>query len=161
MDDIQDILALRRAVFEEELGEEGGAEPEPEDQMAVYALACDEDGVPAGTGRLCIDADDRFLLGRICVLKSRRGLGLGDLIVRMLLDRALTLNAPAVYVRALLPAVPFYARYGFAPTGETTGAGAFTRRLMRASADQIDIEGSCHKMACKGCAGDCASCDAK
>ena len=84
--------------------------------MAVYALAYDEKDRPAGTGRLIINDESRFQIGRVCVLKEARGQGLGDLVVRMLLYRALELGAGEIWLGAQLPAVGFYARYGFHPS---------------------------------------------
>lgn len=129
------------------------------DKTAVYALVFDEADVPSGTGRLTID-DDRFMLGRICVLAAARGRGLGDLIMRMLLLRAQELGAPSVYVNAQLPAAGFYARYGFRPIGEVRDEGGIPHQLMRAMADEIDIEGDCQKGGAgkAGCGGDCENC---
>ena len=52
MDDLGAVLALRRQVFD--LG------ADESDRMAVYALAMDQAGEPAGAGRLYIDGDDHF-----------------------------------------------------------------------------------------------------
>ena len=154
MEDTYEVMRLREQVFVKEQGFSADTERDACDDMAVYALVFDEAGCPSGTGRLAIDEADRFMLGRVCVLKERRGLGLGDLILRMLLFRAQELSAPAVYVEAVLPAVPFYERYGLRPIGDVCERAGAQYRLMRASADEIDIEGSCHKSpACAGCTG--------
>lgn len=156
-EDCAQIFALRRSVFVEEQGFGECFVRDDGDAMAVYALVFDEADAPSGTGRLIID-DDRFMLGRVCVLKDARGQGLGDLVMRMLLLRAQELGAPSVFVSAQLPAVGFYARYGFRPIGEAHEEGGAPRQLMRAMADEISIEGNCHKGGKSKCAGDCERC---
>ena len=106
MDDVSEILEIRRRAFPED-------GPDEFDRMAVYALAFDEDDRPAGTGRLFIDRDGRFRVGRVCVLKDARGTGLSDLILRMLLFRARELNAASVYADVDPAAEDAFARYGF------------------------------------------------
>lgn len=159
-DDIHTILDLRHRVFVQEQGYSKENERDEYDDMAVYALVYDENDAPAGTGRLFIDADDHFTLGRICVLKENRGQKLGDLILRMLLYRAQEMKAPMVYLSAQLPVVPFYQRYGFAPYGDIVLDEGVPHRLMRVAAADIDIEGSCQKKkdACDGCRQDCGDC---
>lgn len=143
-DDMTDIFAIRRQVFVDELGLEPETAKDELDSMAFYALVMDEHDVPSGTGRLALD-DDRFMLGRICVLKSARGQKLGDLILRMLLVRVEEMDAPAVFVKALLPAVKFYQRYGFKVVSEEFDEEGAAHVLMRALKDEIDIEGDCQK----------------
>lgn len=139
IDDITSVLEIRRAVF---ASIPGAAGRDAFDDMAVYALAFDEHGAPGAAGRLYIDADDRFRIGAVGVLAPLRGRGYGDLVVRMLLDRALTLGAPSVYADSFPHAVGFYARYGLRPvTGASVSDGALVP--LRASADEIALEGSC------------------
>ena len=96
----------------------------------------------------------------MCVLREARGQGLGDLIVRMLLYRALELGATAVYIGAQLPVVGFYARYGFKPYGEVYDDEGVPHRMMKAEAEEINLEGSCGgARRCQGCAGDCSACE--
>ena len=112
------------------------------DKMAIYALAYDENGAPAATGRLIIK-DDRFYIGRVCTIKELRGRGYGDLITRMLLHRALALNAGAVYVSSPLYAVRFFTRYGFKPVNGIYTEENEPRQEMRANRDEIILAGTC------------------
>ncbi len=130
LDDIAPVLALRQAAL--------GRGWDHFDQMAVYALALDQQDRPAGAGRLYIDGDDQFRLDALAVLPQRRRQGLGDLIVRMLLQRALDLNAPAVVLDAPPELVAFFCRYGFSPMSQGS---------MMATPQSID--------ACGGCSGKC------
>lgn len=150
-DDCSEIYALRRRVFVDEQGLSEDMVRDELDAMAIYALVFDERDAPSGTGRLVID-EDRFMLGRVCVLKEARGQGLGDLVLRMLLLRTQEMQAPGVYVEAQPPVEAFYRRYGFKPLGEAYQRHGAPHRLMRALAQEIDIEGNCGKQdGCRGC----------
>lgn len=152
-------LDIRRRVFGGEMGLAALAGPDEGDRMAVYALAFDEAGAPSGAGRLYIDEADRFMMDAVCVLKEARGKYLGDLIARMLLLRALELNANAVCARATPESAPFFERYGFKPQGGPETSRGISLLLLRATAAEIDIEGTCHKnAACQNCQGDCGAC---
>ncbi len=142
-DDVSQIMDIRRRVFVDEQGFAPESEIDEFDKMAVYALAFDEADRPAGAGRLALDADGRFRIGRVCVLKDARGQGLGDLIMRMLLFRAQELNAPSVWIAAQLPAADFYARYGFKPYGEAFDEEGVAHRMMTVEAGGIHLDGSC------------------
>ena len=126
--------------------------------MAVYALAYADDGTPIATGRLYID-NDRFTIGRVCVLKPLRRMQIGDFIMRMLLYRAQDLNAGSVTLVCPVSNVPFYTRYGFKPQGDIIDVFGNPCRTMYVSGPDIDIEGSCHcKKKCAECTGDCGDC---
>lgn len=160
MEDTTEILALRHRVFVDEQGFSPENERDRFDDMAIYALVYDENNTPSGTGRLYIDDDNHFAIGRVCVLKEARGKEMGDLIMRMLLYRAQELNAPSVHILSQLPVVPFYQKYGFEPYGEIVLDENVPHRLMRASAEAIDIEGSCSRQrsGCAQCDKDCGDC---
>ena len=158
LDDISQIFELRRGIFCDEMGFPAEGEPDDNDKMAVYALAYAEDGTPIATGRMYI-ADDRFNIGRVCVLKPLRGMQIGDFIMRMLLYRAQDLNAGSVTMQAPASLVKYFSRYGFRPQGEAFEVNGIPSRTLYVAGDKIDIEGSCscHKNA-SGCSGDCAGC---
>ena len=99
-DDIAPVLAVRNAVFVEEQGFSAEGERDAYDDMAIYALAFNEEGAPVSTGRLFVDRDGQFTIGRVCTLRAYRGQGYGDLIMRMLLYRAQELHAPGIYIHS-------------------------------------------------------------
>ena len=139
-DDASAVLSVREAVLRAE-GLPGGADCH--DKMAVYALVFDETDSPSGSGRLYLH-DDRFLIGCVGVLPEKRGKGLGDLILRMLLYRAQELNAPEVYALVRPGGEAFYAQYGFKPSGEEEAdEWGITHTLLRVKADEI-VESGCH-----------------
>lgn len=162
-DDISQVIEVRRKVFCEEQGYSPESEPDGFDTMAVYALAFTEEGEPIGTGRLYLD-DDRYHIGRVCVLAEHRGQYVGDLIMRMLLYRAQEWHAGSVTLSAQTGCVGFYRRYGFEPYGDLIYDEGRPHRMMRVEGDKIDLEGSCgghKKAACAGCeGGDCSTCAA-
>jgi predicted GNAT family N-acyltransferase len=142
-DDTDKVMEIRRKVFCDEMGFSPESEIDKYDQMAIYALVYDENDVPGGTGRLYINDEGRFCVGRVCVLKEMRGKYLGDLVMRMLLFRALELNAPEVYITSQLDKVSFFERYGLAPYSDIRFDEGYPHRMMRADAAHIRIEGSC------------------
>lgn len=159
--DYSQALPLRKAVFVDEQGFDAALEHDRFDDLSAHALLydqVDDQGNPAGepvaTGRLFWH-EGEFVIGRVCVAKDKRGQKLGDLVMRMLLYKAMQHHAPAVSLGAQQHAVPFYARYGFEPVEEYLDEGVPHIR-MRVRGDRINLEGSCHKMkdgACAHCGG--------
>lgn len=147
-DDLSAILALRKQVFCDEQGFSPELDRDKYDDMAFYALVYDQDEQPAATGRLYIDAESRFHIGRMCTRKDMRGKGLGDLAIRMLLDLALRMNAPYVVVESQTHAIGFYKKYGFTEAGDVfLDEENAPHQLLRADADAI-----CLGCSCGGCA---------
>ena len=154
-----EVLDLRRRVFVEEQGYPADTEADSFDDMAMYALVYDESDAPAGTARMVVDGNGRFVIGKVCTLPEKRGKYLGDLLMRMLLYRAQDMHTPCVYLSTPLDCVAFFARYGFKPYGELVEENGVPHRLMRALESEIDIEGTCGgKGKCAGCQSDCAAC---
>ncbi|OPX89343.1 MAG: putative N-acetyltransferase YjcF [Pelotomaculum sp. PtaB.Bin104] len=114
--DFDAVRALRTAVFVGEQGIDEAVEFDGFDQYAMHVVAYNGDQ-PAGTGRLYFDGE-AFRIGRICVRKEMRGQKIGDMIVRLLLDRALNVNAPRIRVHACPALCTFYGKFGFVATGE-------------------------------------------
>ena len=71
-DDIAPVLAVRNAVFVEEQGFSAEGERDAYDDMAIYALAFNEEGAPVSTGRRFVDRDGQFTIGRVCCCTARR-----------------------------------------------------------------------------------------
>ena len=133
--DINEVMDVRRRACADIHADEY-------DKMAIYALAYDENGAPVATGRLIIK-DDRFYIGRVCTVKALRGRGYGDLIMRMLLHRALMLNANAVYISSPLHATRFFTRYGFKPVGDICIEENEPHQEMRVNRDEVILAGTC------------------
>lgn len=74
---------IRRQVFVEEQGIAAELEYDTADATAIHVLAYDGENAVA-TGRLVLDAAGLGTLGRIAVLPSARGNGIGGQVVRRL-----------------------------------------------------------------------------
>ncbi len=86
-----------------------------EDSKCFHVIVYDNT-TPIGTGRI-IQQTDNLLIGRIAVLKSHRGQGIGDLIVRKLVCYGFDQGTKRVEVHSQLHAVDFYKRIGFEQYG--------------------------------------------
>ena len=106
--------AIRYTVFVEEQGVPVELEWDKWDEPSWHALAFAEDGTPVATGRLLPDGH----IGRMAVLKSARGTGVGALVLDALMKKAEELGYPELVLNAQSHAAPFYARVGFAQAGE-------------------------------------------
>jgi len=84
------------------------------DARSEHALALDENGEPIGTGRLLPDGH----LGRMAVLASWRGAGVGRSLALALLQRARDRGMKRVVLHAQKHAADFYLKLGFAAFGE-------------------------------------------
>lgn len=145
---IDEALRLREAVFVEEQGFSAALERDDKDALSWHVVLYLED-VPAATGRIYY-AEGAYWLGRLCVIKSARGQGLGDLLMRMLLDKAKRHFAPRVCLGAQVQAMPFYAKYGFAPCGRPYEEEGVPHQTMCLRGEDIDLGGTCD--------GDCETC---
>lgn len=122
------LRAVRLAVFvvEQNIPEE--LEWDESDPVSTHALAEDRAGVPIGCGRLLPNG----YIGRVAVLSDWRGQGVGAAILMRLIDLARERGDKRVLLNAQTQAMPFYARLGFAPTGNAfVEAGIPHQTMMR------------------------------
>jgi predicted GNAT family N-acyltransferase len=96
-----EIRRIRTAVFVEE-------------QNVPLALDYDANNAAVGTGRLLPDGH----FGRMAVLAANRKRGIGDAIMRAVIDTAAAEKLPELYLHAQLTALPFYSGFGFSCYGE-------------------------------------------
>ncbi|WP_318498503.1 GNAT family N-acetyltransferase [Photobacterium leiognathi] len=108
---------LIRTVREQVFIQEQQIDPEIEfdnlDSEAVHVLVMDGEQ-PLGTGRILSDGH----IGRIAIMKSARGQGLGAKVVQALVEYALQQGYPRVDLGAQTHAVDFYRKLGFMPYGD-------------------------------------------
>ncbi|WP_380055252.1 GNAT family N-acetyltransferase [Falsihalocynthiibacter sp. SS001] len=115
-DDIAACIALRMAVFVDEQGISVEEEIDDLDDAAVHLIAMD-DGRPVGTARLLFSGETGKI-GRVCVLQSHRGTGLGaELIEASIAYFRSRKNLKRAYLSAQVYAIPFYEKAGFAAYG--------------------------------------------
>lgn len=128
--DLETCFALRRVVFIDEQGVPESEEIDALDLLSLHLLAHDN-GVPIGTARIHI-ADDIAKIGRVCVLQSHRGRGLGVALIRKALEVSKG-KATTAKLGAQLHAIAFYEALGFAATGPVyDDAGIDHRDMLRA-----------------------------
>lgn len=83
------------------------------DARSLHCVAYEQDRA-IGTGRLLPDAH----IGRMAVLASHRGRGIGARILQCLIESARARGDPAVELSAQYQVVEFYERQGFRAIGE-------------------------------------------
>lgn len=133
------IFKIRQIVFGNELGINKALIDDSYDNFA-YFVVVNYMNKPVGTGRL-IYKNDTYLIGRIAVLDEARGMKLGDLIVRMLVDYAFRLGAKIVHVHSLAHVIDFYKRIGFRETDNIINELGVTHTDM--TIRQCDVVKSC------------------
>jgi predicted GNAT family N-acyltransferase len=139
------VCALRRAVYVDEIGLSDAFVQDEWDALSAHLLVRDEDGVLAATGRLYPCADG-WRIGRIAVLRERRGRRLGDLTIRLLCARALdTVPDADITVYALPDVAPLYEKFGFVREGDPTLESGASVIPMRVHAANFDWHRPCEK----------------
>jgi YbgC/YbaW family acyl-CoA thioester hydrolase len=109
--------AIRDAVFIQEQGIPAALEHDAADATALHAVAYNRLGVALGTGRLLALAPGVAKVGRMAVLASVRGAGIGRPLLDALVAAARARGDGEVTLHAQASAVGFYVRAGFAPRG--------------------------------------------
>jgi predicted GNAT family N-acyltransferase len=110
------IRAVRFAVFVDEQHVPAEIEMDERDSECIHVLAVDASGRPIGTGRLDLALDGK--IGRMAVMASMRGRGVGRAILDTLHACAVEAGLDAVWCHAQVTAQPFYARAGYRAHGE-------------------------------------------
>ena len=113
-DDIAACRALRRTVFIEEQGVSEADEVDHLDPESLHLIARVQDRA-VGTARIIIE-DGVAKIGRVCVLKSHRGTGLGAALIREALKVSKG-EAQTAKLGAQLHALGFYEALGFQAIG--------------------------------------------
>jgi YbgC/YbaW family acyl-CoA thioester hydrolase len=112
-----DAHPLRKAVFVEEQKIPAELEWDDADASALHAVARNRFGRVLGTGRLIEPAPCIGKVGRMAVLQSARGGGVGRAVLDALMAAARQRGLGEVMLHAQVSAVPFYTRAGFSPRG--------------------------------------------
>ena len=112
--DREDLLDVREGVFVLEQHVPREMEIDDDDPRSVHVLARAQDGTPIGSGRLTQGGR----IGRVAVLRTWRGRGVGTMLLQTLLDQARARRLTTISIHAQRDAVPFWLRHGFASVGE-------------------------------------------
>lgn len=128
-DDLATCFELRRIVFIDEQGVPVSEEVDALDPVCLHLLASDGD-TPVGTARIYLH-DDIAKIGRVCVLKSHRGTGLGAALINTALEVSKG-KATTAKLGAQLTAIGFYEALGFTAFGPVyDDAGIDHRDMVR------------------------------
>lgn len=111
--DRPELMQVRRTVFIEEQHIPEHEEWDEADPVCIHALARTANRDAVGTGRL----DPAGKIGRLAVLAGHRGQGVGDMLLRWLIEAAARRGLREVYLHAQTQALPFYERLGFVAEG--------------------------------------------
>ncbi|MCA1220527.1 GNAT family N-acetyltransferase [Streptomyces sp. 8L] len=138
--DLEACRAVRKEVFVREQGVPEDLEYDGRDGDALQVLATAPDGTPLGTGRLLYGpgaadvtgGDGRVgALGRLAVLASARGAGVGAALVRAIEEAARAAGLGAVDLHAQTHALRFYERLGYEAYGDEFFDAGIPHRSMR------------------------------
>jgi predicted GNAT family N-acyltransferase len=125
-DDEPALRAVREAVFVVEQGIPPALEWDADDARSVHVLAEAADGAPIGCARLLPEGS----IGRVAVLAHWRGRGVGDAMMRALLERARAAGHARVSLHSQVQACAFYARQGFTAVGEAYEEAGIAHQTM-------------------------------
>lgn len=128
--DPTDCYAIRYTVFVEEQSVPVDLERDELDAGAIHFLATDDNNTPVGAARIVIK-DGTGKIGRVCVLKQARGIGLGAVLIREAL--ATLRDTPDITRAALgaqIDALGFYEKLGFTAYGDVFDDAGIDHRMM-------------------------------
>lgn len=111
----EDIIYLRTKVFMEEQGFENEFDKQDED---CYFIVAYEEGKPLGMCRFFSDDQLHYHLGRVCVLKEHRHLGVGKTVVEEAKKNIENLGGKEIVLSAQSRVKDFYAKLGYTAYGE-------------------------------------------
>ena len=124
---------VRRTVFVEEQGVPPELERDALDASALHAAALNRLGQTVGTGRLVIAEPGVGKIGRMAVLSTVRGAGVGRALMGTLRERGQALGLRELRLNAQSPVVPFYRGLGFETCSEEFLEAGIPHRAMRCS----------------------------
>lgn len=115
-------------VFVKEQGVPRNIELDEDDQQATHLLACAGDK-PVGTARIVFHRGSAKI-GRMAVLKSYRGRGIGARLLKHSVAYAKRLQPKEIYLNAQVPVIGFYEKQGFKSRGAIFNEAGIPHRRM-------------------------------
>ena len=112
-DEAPSLRAVRKTVFIEEQHVPEELEWDEFDPVSTHVLAISPAQEPIGTARLLPDGH----IGRMAVLKTWRGKGIGSMMLKRLLEEARHHGISEIILNAQTTAMAFYAKFGFQVSG--------------------------------------------
>ena len=121
-------FAIRMRVFVREQGVPAAIELDRDDDRAIHFLATSE-GKAVGTARVVLHHGSAKI-GRMAVLKSYRGKGVGKKLLRRAIATAKKLGARSIYLHAQVPVIEFYEKLRFRCVGAVFDEAGIPHRKM-------------------------------
>lgn len=126
--DFEHVLTIRDEVFVTEQHLTDDARNDPDDDRSVHFLAY-LDNQPIGTGRLTMYGREAQVAW-VAVREPHRGAGVGNALMRTIIDRARAAGAGYVLLNAQTHAIPFYEHLGFESVGAEFFMGGIGHKVM-------------------------------
>jgi YbgC/YbaW family acyl-CoA thioester hydrolase len=123
--------AIRKTVFVDEQGIPAALEWDAADAGCVHAVARNRLGLALATGRLLAYQPGVAKIGRMAVLPSQRGSGVGRQVLDALMQAARQRGDASVLLHAQASAAPFYLRAGFQVEGAPFDEAGIPHLAMR------------------------------
>jgi predicted GNAT family N-acyltransferase len=102
-----------------------------DDASAIHFIAL-RDSEPTGTARIVLkDEGKTAKIGRVAILKSARGLGIGKILMEAVLKLPELRGATCLVLDSQTYAMPFYEKLGFQPCGEEFMDVGIPTRMMK------------------------------
>lgn len=98
-----------------------------DDKTAEHFITFDARHMVLGCARLLKSGR----IGRVAVLRPFRGRGIGEALMKAVLERAKARGMTDVHLAAQVQAMPFYERLGFEPFGDEFDEAGIAHRMMR------------------------------
>jgi predicted GNAT family N-acyltransferase len=131
--DFDDLRAVRVAVFINEQNIPEEVEFDSVDPDCHHFVARDKQHQAIGTGRLAPDGK----IGRMAVLQTWRGQGVGEALLLNLIDKARKLGLAEVKLNAQTTVLGFYEKFGFSKEGDVFMEANIPHQLMRLQVEPI------------------------
>ncbi|WP_411728151.1 GNAT family N-acetyltransferase [Methyloglobulus sp.] len=125
--DFDELRTLREAVFIVEQNIPKEVEFDTVDPDCYHLIARDNQHQAIGTGRLTPD----HKIGRMAVLETCRGKGVGEALLLALIDKALKLGWTELMLNAQTTVSGFYGKYGFVKEGDVFMEANISHQIMR------------------------------
>jgi predicted GNAT family N-acyltransferase len=119
-EELKQIFVIREEVFVKEQKVAPEEEYDEFEEISTHFIAVDENGIPCGTARWRF-TENGMKLERFAVLKSHRGKGVGQALVKAVIENVKESpdsKGKKMYMHAQIPAVSLYSRFGFEKVGE-------------------------------------------
>ncbi|GJJ68795.1 hypothetical protein EMPS_01141 [Entomortierella parvispora] len=110
---------VRYKVFTDEQGYDGSIEVDDIDSECKHWVVVDSEGHPVGTARIFLYSPTVAKVGRVAVLSSTRGSGLGRLLMESIEKWVIqNTDVKTLALSSQVPRMGFYERMGFVASGD-------------------------------------------